>query len=92
MNVGDVKFLTIYILYRYTGHNPQCKYQCSETYGVCTNRLLTSAKVQKSPNSVLQPIELKRSQTVPLPTGFHDIPKVLWCPNLTCTLTIRIYK
>ena len=59
---------------RYAGYRPQFKYQCSETFGNATHRLLTSDSVRKSNDSVLRPIDPPRSQTVPL--GFHDVPKV----------------
>ncbi|CAK8689245.1 unnamed protein product [Clavelina lepadiformis] len=58
----------------YAGYRPQYKFQCSETFGNTTNRLLASADVRKSSNSVLRPIDPPRSRTVPL--GFHDVPKL----------------
>uniref|UniRef100_H2XMX3 Ciliary microtubule inner protein 2B n=1 Tax=Ciona intestinalis TaxID=7719 RepID=H2XMX3_CIOIN len=41
----------------YAGYRPQFKYQCSETFGNSTHRLLTSPHVRKSSNTVLVPID-----------------------------------
>lgn len=58
----------------YAGYRPQFKFQCSETHGACTNRLLTSTDVQKSGNSVLSSINPPRSKTA-RDRGYHDIPQ-----------------
>uniref|UniRef100_H2XN32 Ciliary microtubule inner protein 2B n=1 Tax=Ciona intestinalis TaxID=7719 RepID=H2XN32_CIOIN len=59
----------------YAGYRPQFKYQCSETFGNSTHRLLTSPHVRKSSNTVLVPIDPPLSRAS-LPTGCHDVPKV----------------
>uniref|UniRef100_F6YN58 Ciliary microtubule inner protein 2B n=1 Tax=Ciona intestinalis TaxID=7719 RepID=F6YN58_CIOIN len=58
----------------YAGYRPQFKYQCSETFGNSTHRLLTSPHVRKSSNTVLVPIDPPLSRAS-LPTGCHDVPK-----------------
>lgn len=58
----------------YAGYRPQFKFQCSETHGACTNRLLTSASVSKSTNSVLSSINPPRSKTAGH-RGMHDVPQ-----------------
>ncbi|XP_078485053.1 ciliary microtubule inner protein 2B [Ciona intestinalis] len=59
----------------YAGYRPQFKYQCSETFGNSTHRLLTSPHVRKSNNTVLIPIDPPLSRAS-LPTGCHDVPKL----------------
>lgn len=77
------------IFHSYAGHKPQYRYQCSETFGACTHRLLLSPDVRQSSCSVLRSIDPPRSHTVPL--GFHDVPKVSSI-KVTCILFQEINK
>ncbi|XP_067417537.1 ciliary microtubule inner protein 2A [Emydura macquarii macquarii] len=49
-----------YYIPGYGGFYPQIRYQLGETYGKTTSRLLTDPSIQKSPCSVLAPLEKPR--------------------------------
>ncbi|NWH71841.1 F166A protein, partial [Piaya cayana] len=44
----------------YEGFIPQYKYQCGETFGRTTHKLLTDPSKQKSPRSVLAPLSKQK--------------------------------
>nr|XP_039258387.1 protein FAM166B-like [Styela clava] len=58
----------------YVGHKHQYKYQCGDTFGVTTNRLLMSAGPHRAVGDLMRPIDPPRAHTVAL--GYHEVPKL----------------